>query len=162
MKRLLKLLMHPFWRDADLAIGGRTNPYMLRWHVIPRNRLFNIYLHKIMRSDDDRALHDHPWKSLSIILRGGYIERHVGGFRLYGRGDVIWRGERFRHRLELVGGEDGITRPCWTLFFTGRRLRTWGFWCKDASGRSERFVPWTDFVDDADRGRIGRGCGEQG
>ena len=26
-----------------------------------RNKIFNIYLHQIIRSDDDRALHDHPY-----------------------------------------------------------------------------------------------------
>lgn len=47
---------------------------MLRWFLIPKNRFLKIYLHKFMRSDEDRALHDHPWSFLSIILRGGYFE----------------------------------------------------------------------------------------
>lgn len=40
------------------VIGNADNPYMLRWFILPRNRLFNIYLHKFLRDDDDRALHD--------------------------------------------------------------------------------------------------------
>ena len=37
------------------VIGGADDPYMLRWYLIPRNRRFNIYLHKFLRDDDDRA-----------------------------------------------------------------------------------------------------------
>ncbi len=42
-------------RKPDFIIGGPENPYLLRWYLIPQNRFFNVYLHKILRSDDDRA-----------------------------------------------------------------------------------------------------------
>lgn len=61
-------------RAPDFVIGGHANPYLLRWWLIPRNPLFNIYLHKFLRDDDDRALHDHPWFWCSILLRGEYVE----------------------------------------------------------------------------------------
>lgn len=61
-------------RLPDFVIGGHDNPYLLRWHLIPRNAVFNIYLHKFLRDDDDRALHDHPWPWCSILLRGEYAE----------------------------------------------------------------------------------------
>jgi hypothetical protein len=61
-------------REPDLYIGGKDDPYLLRWYLIPRNRFFNVYLHKIVRSDDDRALHDHPWWWLSVMLKGRYAE----------------------------------------------------------------------------------------
>src|SRR5690242_14714107 len=67
----------PDRRPPDVIIGGRDRPYMLRWFVIPRNRFFNIYLHHFHRSDDDRALHDHPWLNLSIILQGEYVEHTI-------------------------------------------------------------------------------------
>src|SRR4051795_4015193 len=78
VRRLAKRLLRPFWREPDFYIGGKVNPYLVRWWVIPRNRFFNVYLHKFLRDDDDRALHDHPWISLSFILRGGYIEHTPG------------------------------------------------------------------------------------
>lgn len=59
-KRVASRLFRPFWRAPDFYIGGNANPYLLRWWVIPRNRFFNVYLHKFLRDDDDRALHDHP------------------------------------------------------------------------------------------------------
>lgn len=54
--------------------GGERRPYLTRWHLIPRNRWFNLYLHKFVHGDDERALHDHPWPSASLILGGRYIE----------------------------------------------------------------------------------------
>ncbi|MGH8074261.1 MAG: hypothetical protein ACREO4_09325 [Lysobacter sp.] len=54
--------------------GGPRRPYLTRWHVIPRNPWFNIYLHYFEHGDDDRALHDHPWRSWSLLLDGRYRE----------------------------------------------------------------------------------------
>lgn len=64
-------------RAPDVVIGEVHRPYLLRWWVIPRNPVFNVYLHRFMRSDDDRALHDHPWSNLSILLRGSYGEHTI-------------------------------------------------------------------------------------
>jgi hypothetical protein len=49
--------------------------YMLRWWVVggPDSWL-RVRMHAILRSDRDRALHDHPATSVSLILRGGYWE----------------------------------------------------------------------------------------
>lgn len=54
--------------------GGPRRPYLTRWHLIPRNRFFNVYLHFFVHGDDDRALHDHAWNSWSLILDGRYYE----------------------------------------------------------------------------------------
>src|SRR5271156_1916144 len=61
-------------RPPDFIVGGKEFPYMRRWWIIPRNRVFNIYLHHFLRSDDDRALHDHPSWNISFILEGAYTE----------------------------------------------------------------------------------------
>ncbi len=58
------------------------------------------------------------------------------------------------HRLELIQERGGI-RYSWSLFITGPVVRTWGFHCENG------WVPWRDFVDERDTGKIGRGCGEQ-
>jgi hypothetical protein len=44
--------------------------------------------------------------------------------------------------------------PAWTLFITGRRVRDWGFHCPKG------WVPWQEFTDPTDSGRVGKGCGE--
>ena len=71
---LLALARRVMRRPPDFVIGGSDRPYMHPWWLIPRNPWFNVYLHRIMRSDDDRALHDHPWVNCSVLLEGSYVE----------------------------------------------------------------------------------------
>lgn len=156
-----------FPRKPDEVIGGHENPYMLRWFVIPKNRWCNIYLHKFLRDDDDRALHDHPWSSCSIILRGGYREHLPGGvvkerkpFR------PVFRSAEQPHRVELykrgshvnwlLYGDDGTRweREAWSLFITGPWRRHWGFHCPKG------WMHWRDFCDPTDPGKVGPGCGD--
>lgn len=118
--------------------------------MIPRNPFFNIYLHKFMRSDEDLALHDHPWVNLSILLEGFYVEHTIAPGGVHERvmriaGEMKLRGAKSAHRIE-------IREPCWTLFITGPVIRTWGFHCPRG------WVPWKQFVDDRDHGSVGRGC----
>lgn len=142
-------------RPPDVVIGGPVDPYMRRWWIIPRNRFFNVYLHRFLRSDDDRALHDHPWWNVSFLLDGSYIEHTIsaGGVNIRTRrraGDLKLRRARAAHRIELVAGAE-----CWTIFVTGPRLRTWGFHCPRG------WIDWRTFTNPADGGAtIGRGCGE--
>src|SRR5574337_503235 len=95
-------------REPDFIIGGRDRPYLLRWYLTPWRRwhaqarhaehpyllarvkgwlgfvLPSAYLHCFLRSDDDRALHDHPWFWCSVLLRGRYVEHTIkaGGVRV--------------------------------------------------------------------------------
>lgn len=135
-------------RAPDFVIGPPDRPYMQRWWIIPRNDEFNIYFHRILRNDDDRALHDHPWASFSILLRGTLREITQDGPRFIDKGGCTYRGPDFAHRLELVGN-----LPAETLFITGPRIREWGFHCPKG------WVQWTDFVGE-NPGEVGRGCGE--
>lgn len=143
-------------RAPDFIIGDAADPYLLRWWVIPRNRIGNVYLHRFLRSDDDRALHDHPWASVSILLRGGYLE-HVpadpadpgGPTRAIRRhqGDIVFRRPSAPHRIELIDGQ-----PCTTLFLTGPKVRSWGFWC------TWGWRHWSEFTAGPRGERVGRGC----
>lgn len=140
-------------RAPDLVIGGDDNPYLRRWYVIPRNPVFNIYLHQFLRDEDDRALHDHPWVNLSILLRGTYTEHTIanGGINVRQRreaGQFKLRLPWAAHRIELTDG------PCWTLFITGPRLRQWGFHCP------QRWVHWREFTAGPRGETVGKGCGE--
>lgn len=144
-------------RPPDFLVGGKENPYLKRWWVIPRNPLFNIYLHQFLRSDDDRALHDHPWAWCSILLRGAYTEctKPMGDgidttiFCVYAAGSIRIHRPRFAHRLVIAPGTD-----CWTLFITGPRVREWGFHCPKG------WVSWQRFTTPTDKGAIGAGCEE--
>lgn len=141
-------------RPPDFVIGGSENPYLRRWWLIPRNRVFNVYLHEFLRSDDDRALHDHPWSNCSVLLRGCYTEHTIdaGGIhqrRVLTAGDFRFRlSGCFAHRLELIDNA-----PCWTLFLTGPRYREWGFHCPE-----QGWVHWQQFTAPGDKGAVGNGC----
>lgn len=142
--------------------------YLQRWYLIPRNPVLNVYLHQFLSSDDDRALHDHPWWFVSVILKGEYREitehedvlRVGGGWRLWEATRLLaFRPAEWRHRVALIRDDGVHESPCWTLIVTGRRVRTWGFWCKRpidpwaaTTGHVDRFVPWDQFGDG--------GCGE--
>lgn len=166
-------------REPDLIIGGAANPYLLRWWVIPRNRFFNIYLHKIVRDDDDRALHDHPWWSISLCLKGKMCEvaarrsiyqngkweydatdteRHI-----IRRFQIRIRPAKLAHRLVLAKNKDGFDeygfpakefyKPCWTLFITGPKIREWGFHCPQG------WTHWKFFTNSTGEA-VGKGCAE--
>ena len=140
-------------RPPDIVIGGEDDPYLKRWWLIPRNRWFNVYLHHFLRSDDDRALHDHPWWNLSVLLSGRYVEHTIsaGGVHVKTErraGQRKFRAASAAHRIELVDG------PCWTLFITGPRLREWGFHCPQG------WRHWRQFTSGPRGETIGRGCGE--
>ena len=173
-----KLLASIIWRmvpprrQPDFLIGpNHADPYMRRWWIIPRNKIFNIYLHHMRHDDDDRAPHDHPWWSLSLCLQGhiqefelvqsgDFSERdyregndtYLGNqaFRINDiyKGDWKWRGKEYAHFLKLPDGD------AWTLFITGPKIRKWGFHCPKG------WLPWDKFVDPTDPGKPGRGCGE--
>ena len=136
-------------RPPDMVIGDKTDPYLLRWHLIPRNPFFNVYLHVFMRDDDDRALHDHPWPSLSYVRFGEYREITAKKQVIRWKGDWVFRGPWLAHRIELM------SCPAVTLFITGPRIRRWGFHCPDG-----RWVPWQEFTAPGDSTRPwrGRGC----
>jgi hypothetical protein len=139
-------------RQPDFVIGGKENPYLRRHWLLPRNRFFNVYVHEFLRSDDDRALHCHPWANCSILLEGEYTEHTIAAGGVH-RAQVLRAGDlrvrlsgKLAHRVELHNG------PCWTVFLTGPVYREWGFHCP------RRWVPWQEFVDQRDAGAIGRGC----
>ena len=135
-------LINKISRKPDVEIGIN---YLWRWYLIPRNRFFNIYLHRFGRSDDDRAFHDHPWYSVSFLLQGEMIEHSFKGVRHIPFFRPVFRTAKFAHRLELV------KRPVWTIFLTGPKVRGWGFYCPEA------WRPWRDFTS-ADGSEVGKGC----
>lgn len=120
----------------DYTIGEPTNPYMRRWFIVPRNPFANIYLHEILRSDDDRALHDHPWANQSVVIAGRYFEHLPDGSRLERLpGATVAREAEALHRLEIAPGERAVS-----LFITGPKVREWGFACPNG------WRHWQDFT----------------
>lgn len=128
-------------QDVRIPSNPAIGAYMLRWWKIKRNAYFNVYFHRVFRSDDDTALHDHPWWSFSIVLEGGYYEHRIldGGIHTkvwYGPGSILFRRSGSQaHRLQLDGQLSSNPLdtnfygelPARTIFITGPVLRRWGF-----------------------------------
>lgn len=134
-------------RAPDLTIGDAERPYMLRWHLI-KWRGWQLCLHKICRSDDDRALHDHRADNWSFILWGNYEEVLAAGWRpgCTKNPAHLLHLIHFRHRFwpyfrpaelphRLI-----VDKPVWTLWLRAPPRREWGFWCP------KRWVPWLTFI----------------
>ena len=143
---LAYIAAHP---DPDFHVGPADDHQLQRWFILPRNPFQNVYLHRFLRSDDDRALHDHPWDNRSWMLDGEYLEHlQDGSTATRFAGDVVERRAIEAHRVELVTG------PAVTLFFTGPVVRDWGFYCPQG------WRPWKEFVEQLPGGnRRGAGCG---
>jgi hypothetical protein len=137
-------------RKPDLTIYTLDREvYLERWHLIPRNTIFNIYYHVMSASDDDRALHDHKAHNISIVLSGGYWE-HIKGKRVWrAPGSIVLRRAATPHRIELADGKQART-----IFIKFPDFRRWGFTCPQG------WVDAADFNDDSDgESRAGKGCG---
>jgi hypothetical protein len=98
---------------------------------------FNLYLHEIRRSDEDRHMHDHPWHFKSLILWGKYMERtslypkfDSLVFEQFQPGDVVHHHASDVHKITLK------SPVVWTLVLTSGRKRMWGY--RTAKG-------WIDF-----------------
>lgn len=148
------------WRGRVVTFSRTDNgePYMTRYAILrylsgdkPRRAwlkwLPNIYLHQIHTPDEEKELHNHPWKwAASLILRGSYLEeraaypnltmdrravakdqhgfRNQTNMRAYAAGQFNFLRAGFDyHRIAYLADE-----PCWTLFITGPFSgRGWGF-----------------------------------
>jgi len=114
-------------------------PYLERYYLFLKDRKwfpFNVFLHKFLQSDPDE-LHDHPWPYFTLILRGGYWETTPKGRFWRGPGHMRVNGPKSLHRVEL---EPGVC--AWSLFFSGPKLREWGFIVNGKWMHNEKYFEW--------------------
>ena len=139
--------------------------YMGRWWLfnpydpVTGERCFrlipwSVRIHHIMREDNDRDLHDHPWNARTIILLGGYTEQRLldhedpalSGLNVPASAQVteyIDRrpGETAQlrygeyHRIDTVAAGGAFT-----LFITSPYKGTWGFLVNGVK------VPWRTYT----------------
>lgn len=141
----MKLRSWAFFSRFDIRDEATGELYLRRWRIV-QTPWFAVYLHKIATPDKDRDLHDHPWPFVSLVLRGGYDE-----LLWTGREDAHeHRGPHMERRGWLSIGFRRATdahrivrlhhAPTWTLVFTGRRRRSWGFYTERG------FVDWREYL----------------
>lgn len=139
----MKKIRISFYENID---GG----YMFRWRLLPMIKIgdgddarkiyppFNVFLHHFMASDRGRDLHDHPWPSVSFLLKGKLYERYESDGGLLVRRVPLFvpirRKATHKHRLILHSYD------AWTIFIVGFKQRTWGFW------PDGKFVQWREYL----------------
>lgn len=108
------------------TVGRAECPYMRRW-IFWMGPLGTLRLHHFMRSDMDEALHDHPWRFVTFpfstydeyVPVSDFVDathlKEVKRWRFH------YRPANYRHAVKL-------RKPTWTLVWTGRKMREWGFW----------------------------------
>jgi hypothetical protein len=122
---------------------------MHRWILkLPFGR--QIRVHNILKDDEDRELHDHPFDFVSVMLKGSYREMtpHLDDIMRdmstkgawiqfptrYTAPCFLYRKAEDLHRLTEV-------KDTWTLVFAGPRRRMWGF----SKGPGD-WTPYREFV----------------
>lgn len=122
-----RLIAHAIRHPYEHIQHDDGKPYMDRyWLLKPRAWMpLSIRIHHILSSDRGRDMHDHPWSSVSHILRGGYWELMPDQVAWRGEGDWVSRAALDRHRL-LVPKKTS----CWSLFVMFGKQREWGFYTR--------------------------------
>lgn len=122
------------YRNISKNIGGGggfpvvKGLYLRRFFLTPRSWPVRVFLHHIVRSDDDRDPHDHPWDFSSSILKGAYLENIDVAPDGDGPADtrVMHAGLTSDNPAEHVHRVD-VLEPVWSLVVTERARREWGF-----------------------------------
>jgi hypothetical protein len=124
------------------TIDVQGDKYLTRI-MLPRILGWRAMLHHFHRPDQDRWLHDHPWRtSYSVILAGSYDEERLVGKSVNGIVQTILRHVRLFnkitdqdfHKVTKLHGD------VWTLFITGERVQDWGFL---VNGKK---MPWREYL----------------
>lgn len=118
---MLKLRGRWGFFNKEVLVDADNNDYLRRWRIL-ETPWFGIFVHRILRSDTDRDLHDHPWNFITVILSGEYHEEvnGVGNVRVCKAPCLIRHRAEDSHRVTII-------KPVWTLFFIGPKRRQWGF-----------------------------------
>ena len=97
-----------------------------RWRIL-WTPWFAIYIHRILKSDEDKHPHNHPWNFRTFILSGSYTEEWYNaeteeyGKQILTRDDSTYRGFEIFHKIEIY-------QPVTTLVCTGQHWNRWGYW----------------------------------
>ena len=135
-------------------LGVAECPYAYRYVFIFFG--FSIRIHKWLRRDDKRYLHNHGWWFLTFVLKGSYtdvslpkiyqndeVDKAIKEGRI-SRNDVEDREvlKRFTLKYRPANHLHYVEVPkegCLTILITGRPLQKWGFWVDGKIKRPLKF-----------------------
>lgn len=100
------------WREP---LGLPGCPYAIWWRV--EFPFGSVRVHHWLAPDDDRALHDHPWWFITLVLRGGYTDHTEWDEEHLRAGSIRYRPALHQHTVVPDPG------GAWTVLVTGARDR---------------------------------------
>lgn len=156
--RIADYLIRRAMRTEYTHLPGYMNRYWLfnpyskanGVEVTPISWLPSIRVHHILRRDNDRHKHDHPWDARTIIAKGHYVEDKIVEYGSDPWSDYYERTERsvrrpgdtapvpFSSYHSIVEVSEG---GVWTFFITFGYKGVWGFL---VNGKK---IPWTEYME---------------
>jgi hypothetical protein len=137
-ERVLHFILLMLFKRRDIIIGGEL--YMRRFFVSPRSWKKRLFLHCIIKPDDQRVLHDHPWDFATLILARGYAETFVDAIRCdtpigpqtgyyvrVNRTRISLPRQFRKYKAYHTHAVNPFKGPAWTLVIAEQATRTWGF-----------------------------------
>jgi hypothetical protein len=154
---MMKLIRKLFLTKEIVSKEGKVHFRRYRLLATP---WFNIYIHQILKSDEEAHMHDHPWHFQSYIIKGSYAEKwteypdHLYAFESVWSSKPAMEGlaprRVIRHHARDAHKITLLTPDVWTFVITWGRKRLWGYQTEQG---------WIDFKtyrELKDEGRIRR------
>lgn len=113
-------------------LGLKECPYARRWTLESKHGTLRV--HHFYRSDDERALHDHPWWFLTFVFKGGYTDVNEQGNDHLRAPAIRFRRAEHKHTVRTDPG------GAWTFVISGPKKRIWGFWVPRIGEKVPRFL----------------------
>lgn len=117
MKQFLTKLLY---RLPHKELGWEQIQEKFTRFTLFRNRWFTVYLHRLDAPQWHPDCHDHPWKFVTLLLRGGYEELIGNTIHWRRPGSILYRPAESSHNVRTRG-------VAWSLVIRGRTRRKWGF-----------------------------------
>lgn len=154
-KSMISRLLNHVTRNRPMRIIQiNGTPYLERYYI---TTVFGrqIWLHKFLRNDAERHVHDHPWTALSVILTGQYTEEMSTIQPMINSGQLLTRHHRHLSApaFNWISGHHmhriiSVKPDTWTLMIVGQRHgRGWFFYENTATGISKK-QPFAETHDD--------------
>lgn len=118
--------------EWNYPLGKPECPYAYRWRL--DFYFFSFRIHKWLRSDDNRAYHNHPWHFITFPLARGYWDHRENAKPCWVQHRPRFRRKRYRHWVQIL--ED--FNPVWTFIITFGRPRRYSFFDVKTGKRKNR------------------------
>lgn len=107
---------------AHKEIGWSDIGEVFYRYSLLKTRWFNIYLHQLDAPQwHPVGCHDHPWSFVTVLLKGGYLERVGSKYTRRYPGMILYRPAEHFHDVTTPYGRS------WSLIVTGAKRKEWGF-----------------------------------